>query len=124
MIELHGRFIHHFSQCDFLITLYAYESRLQRITAVPYYDTQMYYVNRLRNVRTESELQMEALLEERIQLLQDRMKAITAQREQIEQANRGLEEELDKSVPIFIFYNQYNIIKCIPNINCHIKKKE
>jgi len=39
---------------------------------------------------------MEALLEERIQLLQERMKAITAQREQIEQANRGLEEELNK----------------------------
>jgi hypothetical protein len=43
---------------------------------------------------------MEALLEERIQLLQERMKAITAQREQIEVANRGLEEELNKSVLI------------------------
>lgn len=66
---------------------------------------QIDYADRLRNSQQDSR-QMEALLEERIQLLQDRMKAITAQREQIEQANRGLEEELNKSVecvPVYIY---------------------
>jgi len=59
--------------------------------------TQLRFADELRNlIQSDSGRNMEALLEERIQLLQDRMKAITAQREQIEQANRGLEEELNK----------------------------
>lgn len=68
---------------------------------------QLHYADELRNLLKATadspSLEMEALLEERIQLLQERMKAITAQREQIEQANRGLEEEL----------NKYDIIRCI-----------
>lgn len=53
---------------------------------------------------------MEALLEERIQLLQERMKAITAQREQIEQANRGLEEELNKYITLMSIVTTYTIL--------------
>lgn len=71
---------------------------------------------------------MEALLEERIQLLQERMKAITAQREQIEQANRGLEEELNKyettrtyrfNIPVTCKTNFHVRFISFKDVNCH-----